>query len=148
MRGDLLFYHDTDLVSRIIAWATHGPYSHCAVDLGDGTKIEALTRGVVRTPADVPPPTAVCSIHSDHLDAAVAWLQQQVGEQYGWEDIVNQVLKFFHIPLYLGERRHYDCSDLAARFVRIAGAFDLGSFREDLHLITPNDLARCAGLLK
>jgi cell wall-associated NlpC family hydrolase len=148
MRGDILFYRPTDLISRVIARATHGPYAHCAVDLGDGTKIEALTRGVARTPGTAA--DAVFSLHTDpdRLERAVTWLEQQVGNRYGWEDIANQVLRAFRFPFYFGQRRHYDCSDLCARFARMAGGIDLGPFREDLHLITPNDLARCAGLLK
>jgi hypothetical protein len=46
MRGDLLFYTPTDWIGKVICWATNGPFSHIAIDLGDGTKIEADWKGI------------------------------------------------------------------------------------------------------
>ena len=77
----------------------------------------------------------------------LTWLQQQIGDPYGKEDILNQVLRLAGFKFYNGEPKHYDCFDLAADFLVHAGADQLlGSFEDKLHLVTPNDLARVLGV--
>ena len=42
-----------DPVSRFIAWATHGPWSHVALYMGDGTVSELVATGVRNVPLTV-----------------------------------------------------------------------------------------------
>ncbi len=77
----------------------------------------------------------------------LTWLKEQLGNPYGKEDIVNQVLRLSGFKFYIGDPKRYDCSDLAADFLVHAGADQLlGSFEDKLHLVTPNDLARVLGV--
>ncbi len=77
----------------------------------------------------------------------LTWLQQQLGNPYGKEDIVDQVLRIMGLKMYVGEPKNYDCSDLAADFMVHGGAGKLlGKFEDNLHLISPNDLARVLGV--
>lgn len=151
MRGDLLFYraNPRSLVERFIAHITCGPFSHVAVDCGDGTIIEAQASGVKQvTPsgADVmrmvhfsPPPSSPAA-----ESVAFGWLQKKVGAHYGWLDILDSALHLMHMAIYLGRPNEFDCSDLAACFAAL--------WTNDSHLmnlvldarqdISPNDLAR------
>ncbi len=77
----------------------------------------------------------------------VAWLQQQVGDAYGKEDILNQVLRLMGFKFYIGEPKRYDCSDLASDYlVHANAAWILGSDEDNPHLITPNGLAGWLGV--
>jgi hypothetical protein len=146
MRGDLLFYTPKDWIGKLVAWATNGPYCHVAVDLGDGTKIEADWNGIVQAKVGTREPAAHVSVPLPDPEAGITWLQKQLGNPYGKEDIFNQVLRLMGLKFYFGEPKRYDCSDLAADYLVHAGAGSvLGSFEDRLHLITPNDLARCVG---
>ena len=72
----------------------------------------------------------------------LTWLKQQLGNPYGAEDIVNQVLRLAGFTFYFGEPKRYDCSDLASLFLIHSNAgWLLGSDEENPHLITPNGLA-------
>lgn len=149
MRGDLLFYTPKDWIGWIVAKFTGGPFCHVAIDLGDGTKIEADWNGVVRVAYSerVPAGRYHTSAQATTLDEGIAWLQAQQGDPYGKEDILNQVLRLMGFKFYLGEPKHYDCSDLAAQFLVHAGlGWRLLWFREKLHMITPNDLANVLGV--
>lgn len=147
MRGDLLFYTPKDWVGRLIAWFTNGPFCHVAIDLGDGTKIEADWNGVVRPKTNNREPSAIFHTAKDatKLDDAIYWLKQQQGNPYGKEDIVNQVFRLMGFHFFIGQPKHYDCSDLASQFLEHAGlGWMLGS--SDPHLITPNLLAQLIGV--
>lgn len=146
MRGDILFFRDPDLISRIIQWWTSGPYNHVAVDMGDGTCIGALTRGVSRVPdskaaARARPPFS--TLPAEKLDAALAWLVEQEKVAYSWADIANNLLpKWLPVGLRFQQRRAYDCSDLVARFLDLAEVLSLADLGGDADVVTPNDLYR------
>lgn len=158
MRGDLLFYAPrrsprclVGLFERLICRVTAGPFCHVAVDMGDGTKVEATLRGIVRTPTRGDEaarfPLAPHCGH-DELEGALGWAARQVGEEYGLEDLLDAFLKYVcHTRWYVGAYGHYDCSDLAAHVCRLSDAVDLDHV-ESLHLITPNQLARLCGVIK
>jgi hypothetical protein len=148
MRGDLLFYTPTNLVEKIIAWWTHGPFCHVAVDMGDGTKIEADLRGIVRVSFNEDTiPARWTPAPTENVEPGLVWLKQQLGNPYGGEDIINQVIRLMGFKFYLGEPKRYDCSDLAADYlVHSDLGWLLGPFRDRLHLVTPNDLARLLGV--
>jgi hypothetical protein len=144
MRGDLLFYTPKDWIGSVIAWSTNGPFSHVAIDMGDGTKIEADWNGVVRVAESKGEVAAVFNTAKDvpDFEQGLTWLQQQLGNPYGKEDIFNQVLRLMGFKFYIGEPKRYDCSDLAADYlVHAHAAWILGPYRDSLHMVTPNDLA-------
>jgi hypothetical protein len=155
MRGDILLYFtDGSWRSRLISHFTRGPYSHVAVDMGDGTQIASETWGVVREPVSqvktlyIPVPVRAESEQS--LEDGLRFLEGEVGNTYGWIDIVNQGLKILGSPVFLGARDQYDCSDLAARYLCIARGplyEALGEAAEEPHMVTPNDIARAAGFI-
>jgi hypothetical protein len=153
MRGDiLLYFNDGSLPARLISYFTRGPYVHVAVDMGDGTQVSAETWGVVREP--IPErgyfPVATDAESSETLEDGLRFIEGEVGNRYGWLDIVNQALKILGSPVYLGARDQYDCSDLVARYLAIARGpvFEaLGEAAEEPHMVTPNDIARAAGLI-
>ena len=156
--GDILFYTSRgSFFDRLIVWGTHGPFVHCEIDLGDGTSIGALSHGVTRHV--VRSPAAVASVgeqlaarRSMRLQVALVWLEKQVGRRYGWWDIVADAFKTI-LPTCLGSRTpflvmpsEYDCSELAAVFLAIAGANLPSAVITDLQRTSPNDLARALGV--
>ena len=149
MRGDLLFYTPKDWIGSIVAWSTNGPFSHVAIDMGDGTKIEADWNGIVRVKTINRAIAARFETGNivPKLDDGMKWVQDQLGNPYGKEDILNQVLRLIGLKLYFGEPKRYDCSDLAARFLVHSGLGTLlGPDEDNIHLITPNSLARRLGV--
>ena len=144
MRGDLLFYTPKDWLGKIVAWATNGPFCHVAVDMGDGTKIKATWNGIVRVHQNKREVAARFNTVKEvpNFEQGLTWLQQQLGNPYGTEDIFNQVLRLAGFKFYIGEPKRYDCSDLASDYlVHANAAWILGPYRDNLHMVTPNDLA-------
>ena len=144
MRGDILFYTPTDWIGSLVAWATNGPFCHVAIDMGDGTKIEADSNGIVRVSQDARTIGARFNTAKEapQLEQGMIWLQEQLGNPYGAEDIFNQVLRLMGFKFYIGEPKRYDCSDLASDYlVHANAAWILGPYRDNLHMVTPNDLA-------
>ena len=155
MRGDVLFYTPYDLIGHLVAWWTNGPFCHAEVDIGAGESIAAHSKGVerfTRTRGDAlrigaiwhPPTSAGLDI-----ERGIAWLQQQVGERYGWEDIYDAAATGLHKRVRqlrlpeLTERMHYDCSDLCTRYLIACGYHGLPNrLVQEPHLVTPNDLWR------
>lgn len=149
MRGDIIFWRASrNIFDQIIARFTNGPFCHVSVDLGDGTDISAQHDGVKIRPL---PETAVVVRLSlpqgARIDDGVAYMESELGNGYGFIDIINQVLRILRSPVFLSARDQYDCSDLVARYVLVTGGLDLGEMGEEPHMISPNDLARVAGLI-
>jgi hypothetical protein len=149
MRGDILFYFATrNIFDQIIARFTNGPFCHVSVDLGDGTDVSAMHDGVKVRP--LPDPAAFRRLslpQGSRVEEGVKYMLSELGNGYGFIDIVNQVLRVLHSPIFLSARDQYDCSDLVARYVLVTGGLDLGEMGEEPHMVTPNDLARVAGLI-
>lgn len=141
-RGDILLYHETDLVSRIIQWRTHGPYNHVAVDIGGGKCVGAYTSGVTATDIGidvvfVPLPP------SPHLEDALQWLLAQLKSGYSWTDIVDDIFpSWLPIRPIFSQAHAYDCSDLVAQYLDRAGLLSLSELGGDAQTVTPNDLWR------
>jgi len=50
---DAIFTYDrTSVMSKLIAWSTHGPFSHCAVYMGGGEISEVVTSGLRIAPIE------------------------------------------------------------------------------------------------
>ena len=146
--GDLLLYaSDGSIPDRIVASVTDGPYTHCELDMGDGTAIGAVAAGVVRHALPAPAARVHLAPNLPELAAGLAWLAAQVTahDEYGWLDVLDAVP---HAPLVLSDPDGYDCSHLAASFILHAGgAAWLGAFADTPDRVSPNDLARLGGLL-
>lgn len=146
MRGDVVFYSPETLIERIIARSTHGPFSHVAVMIDDDTVIEADTHGVIIAPlksntVSVSPSVAIGPLN---VEPGIYWLKQQLGERYGWFDILDAFFRLaFRTSFYIGQPKSYDCSDLVTRYLIACGLGGwLGDLAAEPHLVTPNDLAR------
>ena len=154
-------------------------YSHCGivervdVSPGDGavqiTTIEALSGGISRVTfpylPDVPDTAGVSRAHvyahiaQDmeplRIAHALTWLGRTVGAGYSWLDIAADAVQAL-LPPTLGSRTpfliapsRFDCSDLATRFLLIAGYEWLPD--EAIAApsrMSPNDVARMTGVLE
>lgn len=158
--GDIVFYNGgNDLGSRIIRWWTRGPYAHCGVVSvvnADGTyeTVEALSDvgvAVVKNAAYDALAETGQAIPSSQLPEAINWLKSHVGAPYSYADIINQPLSrlFRWLPL-LVQSNGFDCSDLCANFLLIAGYDAHPGQREALvkyETISPVELAKIVGVL-
>jgi hypothetical protein len=144
-----------------VAQATGGPYCHVQVRLSQYEVVEALTRhGVARdTLESEPDPADVAAVGGglavERVAHALTWLLAQVGQDYGWLDILGDAVGVL-LPRRVGSRTpllvapsRYDCSDLAARFLLLAGYEWLpDEIAMDTSRVSPNALARALGVLK
>lgn len=146
----LVFYRSQGhWYERLIAWATKGPFVHVAIQLDDGSLIEAATRGVVHdsfNPADESSVTRVPLQPASPGTAAKAlsWATKKIGSRYGWADIISQGFRLIGSPLYVGRLHSLDCSDLAGCYAALyTNDPTLMSWVLDARQeISPNDLAR------
>ena len=148
MLGDILFYSGNSEFDRLIQLWTRSPLNHCAIDMGDGFKIEAQPSGIERNPVNNAIPIKVWSYTENVKDRdpkdmqnAVGWVFSMIGRRYGWSDILTAVNELQGI-IYTVRPGYYDCSALATQFLIIAGGVDLGELETDPHLATPASLAR------
>lgn len=163
--GDLLLVKTHHFVSRLIRFGQRGygePYesfNHVAVYVGDGEIVEALTGGVVLSPADKYPVgdtrVAVVLAHGaspgvpmeketqswlDMRANAVEFARSCVGDEYGWTTILCIALKvLFRGKLNFGVQGTAICSGLAARSLERLG-YNFSPF--DPAELTPAYLAR------
>ena len=166
MRGDVLFWtSDGSLASRAIALATRGPYVHVSVDLGDGRDIGAHAEDGVAI-HQVPHDRGLTKYSVEHhlmrhwaeasslnaqqfalhaIESGITFLLEEVGNQYGWNNILNNVLKLMHLPYRVSRIDRYDCSSLVTRYLTRVGV-DLGDLGEAPDSVSPNDLARALQL--
>lgn len=165
-RGDLILYRSTGRwYERLITLATHGPYTHVAI-VADTTSVSCAIRPACLSAviaADTQGIRYDALPHADDMHTVVslapyatpdgiergmAWAEQQRGRKYGWLDVVYQGVKFLWPgnPLRFGIEGHYDCSDFACRYLIHAGVAMPDDYL-DSYTVTPNDLARWAGLL-
>ena len=155
-RGDLLLFwkHEHNLSDAIIVRTTQGPFVHVAIDTGDGL-VEAQQDGIHYVASDQvnrSAPIYVASVTSTELDGienGIEWVRKQVGLKYGWSDIVSSAMKGLGLPWYIGQVGHWDCSDLATRYLINANAAKpLGNLVNDPGIVNPNDIALAYGLIE
>lgn len=121
MRGDVLFWTaDGSPASRAIAFFTKGPFVHVSVDMGDCTDIGAHSEdGTQRR--YIP---STCGITrwsppaGENIERGMTFVEGEVGNKYGWGNIVNNVLKILRIPYRISRVDRYDCSNLVRRMWR------------------------------
>lgn len=161
-RGDVLFYYSSGTAADVaIVAATGGPFVHAEVDLGDGTSIGALSGGTAHfrrasgARYAVYPTAEHCT--QEQLAAGLAWLSAQVGDPYGWADILTAsenaaargLAGIFGRPApalpYLAVPGAYDCSDLVCQYLTRC-AIALPPSDRDPHTVTPEALATQLGV--
>lgn len=150
MRGDILLYASTgSLADRAIALATHGRWTHCEIDLGNGKTIGAWGNGIGVHLVDAGREHVFITpvANSQEIEYALEWAQKQVGRQYGWLDIVDNGLNLIGIQLEIGQPGTWDCSDYCTRYLIEAHADGpLGDRANNPGLVSPNDIARAYGV--
>ena len=152
----LVFYkaYKPSFTSAMNTWLvqklTHGPYVHVAIKLADNYIVWADLNGVkagpmlIQVPLDIQP----IALIAPTMTQAVAWLEQQVGDPYGYVDLIDQALDVL-IPsntIIISQTGHYDCSNLATAFLNKAGVTLPQNFLPPYN-VSPNDLAEFMGLL-
>lgn len=151
MRGDIVLVKSQGLwYQRIIEWATHGPYVHCEIDLGDGKFIGAHDAGITIIGSATGPRYVyvTTSLNLDDIEAGLRWAMMHEGDRYGWSDIFDDANKVLGVPVYLGIDHWMDCSDFVTRYLIAAKcAGPLGALADHPETVTPNDLARVYKLL-
>lgn len=149
MIGDILFYKSVneqlpDEIIKLYELFTSknkDPYVHCAIDVGNGNKVEALFKGVVMSPIGTRPYSLYQPKELLHLKEAMFWLSKMIGSPYGWGDIADVILQHPVIE------QHYDCSDLCASFLYQANDIHKEEFlKNDKALITPEQLSEILGV--
>ena len=152
--GDLVFFRG-DLANPVdcaIMARTGGDLVHveivCAVDGSQVQTIGALAQGIVRHPLPARGILAATSAHTSpaRLPAALVWLGEQVGQPYGWTDILDQGESLLDPQAPLISSGAMDCSHLAATFLARAGYPLPASLMAQPPLISPVALARAVGV--
>jgi hypothetical protein len=155
VRGDIVLYMAAprDPTSWIISHFTHGQYTHCEIDMGNGSFVGEHGQGLTVHPGDnrlkfITP--------SKNVAAGMVWVDEQIAEaakdgslhEYGWLDIVSLGLKFLGSTLILRQPGHWDCSDFVVRYLVAGGmAGPLGKQALNPEYVSPNDLARAFGVI-
>lgn len=153
VRGDiLLFRNGGGWRDRAVCAYTDGPYCHCEIDLGDATTIGAHSEdGVSRRPHRFPDRIVVISLQArtsaERIEDGLEWVLRHEGEPFSWASIADLALPPRASTLLLGRRSDYNCANLVARYLEIAGGLDIAHGKRPPMILSPNDIARAAGLL-
>jgi hypothetical protein len=153
MRGDILLYSsDGSLRSRAVSWWTRGPFVHSEVDLGDGTAVGVTIEEGIARHALNPRRMIAYPLHRyappERIEDGIAWLLQQVGGGYSWSAIFDHVLPVAWTTALVGRQSLYSCSSLIAHYLDITGGLIIPHRPRKPFVVSPNDIARAAGLLR
>lgn len=153
MRGDILLYRSGGILKdRVVCAYTGGPFCHCEIDLGDGTCVGAHSEdGISRTPEHLLDRRVVLSLQDrttpERIEAGLAWVMEHLGEPFSWASIADLVVPSHLSTLLFGRDSLYNCANLVATYLAIAGGLDLPYGKRPPMVISPNDIAQAAGLL-
>jgi hypothetical protein len=153
LEGDLVFYLSRGRWwERLICKITRGPYVHVGIVVPSGQVLCARARRGIcyeKFPAQRWDMYFLARrATTEGISQGLEWATSCAGQSYGWSDILWQALKFLwpRNPLRWGIAGHYDCSDFAARYLIHCGVV-LPDGMDDTYTVSPNDLARWAGLI-
>lgn len=146
--GDFVLCHRRGFISRIIRWgerlrSRNYFWSHAAIVENENYLIEALIRGVKRTPLAEYDNIYCCLVHvdMDRIDRrqAVRFAQNCVGQQYGFLTDLGILLRFLTPGhgLWFGMNGTEICSGLVAQ--ALCRGWDI--FPVDPAAISPAELA-------
>lgn len=153
MRGDILLYRNGgSFRDRIVCAYTRGPFCHCEIDMGDGTTLGAHSEdGITHQPETMHDRKAVISLQTrttpERIEAGIITVMEHVGEPFSWASIADQVVPPPISTLLFGRRSLYNCASLVALYLSVAGGLDLPYGKRPPMIVSPNDIARAAGLL-
>lgn len=153
--GDILFYTSTpgNIEDAVIAEWTANRFVHVAIAISPEQKIEALNSGIVLSPINNRLVAAHWSymqhaapLVEENLLHALEWLHSEVGQAYGFGDILDAfLLKFEHV-VTLDINNNFDCAALAGLFLLKAGGIAALQNVTDAHQLTPASLATLLGV--
>lgn len=153
MRGDIVLYRNGGILKdRVVCAYTSGPFCHCEIDLGDGTCIGAHSEdGISWTPAGPFERRVIISLQerttSERVEAGIAWVMKRLGEPFSWASIADLVIPSWLSTMLFGRRSSYNCANLVATYLEITGALRVTHGKRPPMIVSPNDIARAAGLL-
>lgn len=153
MRGDILLYRSGGGPrDRLVCAYTRGPFCHCELDLGDGSTIGAHSEDGIAYRTEIPSERidtiAMCGrTTAERIEEGLAWVLLQLGAPFSWASIADLALPAPVSTALFGRPSLYNCANLVARYLEIAGGLTLPYGKRPPMLITPNDIARAAGLL-
>jgi cell wall-associated NlpC family hydrolase len=139
--GDIILVHEGSWDSRLIQWATHSHWNHCAL-IGDGQLIEALSSGVQASPLTkydgIDTATIDTKLDDDGRVEAVAFAVSCIGQGYGWLTIGSAAVALLtNGKLTVGLNGTEICSGLCARALEHAGVI----LPQAAAQMSPGDLA-------
>lgn len=115
--GDILLFYNAGGLTRLITWFTHSPFYHVGISAGDDRVFEARPRGVVcRDLRAVGENNYLVIPYADKGGAqALAWAQEQLGDQYDAIGVAILVLERLFTNLHLNvkpSRNRFSCGEL------------------------------------
>jgi uncharacterized protein YycO len=153
MRGDILLYRTGGILKdRIVCAYTGGPFCHCEIELGDGTSVGAHSEdGITRKSEALLDRKVVISLQEhttpERIEAGIAWVLQHVGEPFSWASVADLIVPTWLSTLIFRRDSLYNCANLIAKYLEITGGLDLAYGKCPPMILSPNDIARAAGLL-
>jgi hypothetical protein len=154
--GDVLMYKGRGLVSSVIRWVTHSPYSHAALAVWWNQRLmvmEAIGQGVIVNPTsrsirhyrgDAEWFSCKKEISEDDCLRMVIFAQEELGKSYGrWKAILLGIKILFEHDLEKRDRlkreKRLFCSEYVAQIYNFIG-LDLKKGRSD-RFTKPDDIA-------
>jgi hypothetical protein len=154
--GDVLMYKGRGLVSSVIRWVTHSPYSHAALVAwwnqrlmvmeakGQGVIVNPTSRSIRHYRGDVEWFSCKKEISEDDRLRMVKFAQEELGKSYGrWKAILLGIKILFEHDLEKRDRlkreKRLFCSEYVAQIYNFIG-LDLKKGRSD-RFTKPDDIA-------
>jgi len=154
--GDVLMYKGRGLVSSVIRWVTHSPYSHAALAVwwnqrlmvmeakGQGVIVNPTSRSIRHYRGDVEWFSCKKEISEDDRLRMVIFAQEELGKSYGrWKAILLGIKILFEHDLEKRDRlkreKRLFCSEYVAQIYNFIG-LDLKKGRSD-RFTKPDDIA-------
>ena len=154
--GEVLMYKGRGLVSSVIRWVTHSPYSHAALAVwwnqrlmvmeakGQGVIVNPTSRSIRHYRGDVEWFSCKKEISEDDRLRMVKFAQEELGKSYGrWKAILLGIKILFEHDLEKRDRlkreKRLFCSEYVAQIYNFIG-LDLKKGRSD-RFTKPDDIA-------
>jgi len=68
------------------------------------------------------------------------WAFSHLGKGYSWLDIFSNILHVLHIPIFIGSKDAFDCSEFVGHYFDEVGV-DLGDYEEDCSILNTDNVA-------
>lgn len=122
----LLFYHPRGM-ALFISLLTRSPFYHVAIGVNQKELIEAVPRGVVKTPLAAKRNNhflVIAPASKDVAHAALVWAKSKIGDGYDPADLVSIAFDriFAHLHVYLARKGRFTCGEFVATAYKEAGS--------------------------